>query len=41
MAAINTGDGRKAAKQLRFYMTYVLSVIVITIFVIGMVDFIA
>ena len=39
VAEANTGNGLKVANWLRFYMTYILPLIVIAIFVIGMVNF--
>jgi len=38
-AEANTGNGPKVANWLRFYMTYILPLIVLAIFVIGLVNF--
>ena len=38
MAEANTGKGLKVKNWMRFYMTYILPVIIIVLFVVGILD---
>ena len=39
MAEVNAGEGLKFPKSIRFYVTYILPIVVLVIFVLGYISF--